>query len=299
MFRRTCTSAFQATRATKVSLLFKQLEGTTPLTKKDKPVNSWTDEFGKTPQSDVMAKKYGRYAKYSDPALCDVDTSEEVVLNTYPDGSPAGRIEVTAGVALKDYDANIWDEAFFRKHILKPKLADELQDRARVTDYALNSCLLGFVVLMARYAVLPLWYVGQPAMSMVGQMNIEAEVGQLDERECKTVVWRGKPVFVYRRSERQMKVIAETPMSALKHPETDEARFPDPTHRDKAVVIAICTHLGCVPIPNEGLFDGFFCPCHGSHYDPSGRIRQGPAPLNLEVPPYRWIDENNIYMGKL
>lgn len=299
MFRRTCASAFKATRVAQVSLVFKQLEGTNPLTKKDKPVNSWSDEFGKVPQSKEMVSKYGRYAKYSDPALCDVDTSEEVVLNTYPEGSAPGRIEATAGVALKDYDANLWDEEFFRKHILKPKIADELEDRARVTDYALNSCLLGFVILMARYAVLPLWYVGQPAMSMVGQMNIEAEIGEMDERACKTVVWRGKPVFVYRRSERQMKEVADTPMSALKHPETDEARFPDPAHRDKAVVIAICTHLGCVPIPNEGLFNGFFCPCHGSHYDPSGRIRQGPAPLNLEVPPYKWLDENTIYMGKL
>lgn len=299
MLRRTCACAFKATRVAQVSLVFKQLEGTNPLTKKDRPVNSWSDEFGKIPQSQEMVSKYGRYAKYSDPALCDVDTSEEVVLNTYPDGAAPGRIEATAGVALKDYDANLWDEEFFRKHILKPKLPDHLEDRARVTDYALNSCLLGFVILMARYAVLPLWYVGQPAMSMVGQMNIEAEIGEMDERACKTVVWRGKPVFVYRRSERQMKEIADTPMSALKHPETDEARFPDPAHRDKAIVIAICTHLGCVPIPNEGLFNGFFCPCHGSHYDPSGRIRQGPAPLNLEVPPYKWLDENTIYMGKL
>ena len=82
MLRRTFATAFQATRAARVSLLVKQLEGTAPLTKKDKPVNSWSDEFMKPPQSEEMTKKYGRYAKYSDPALCDVDTSEEVVLNT-------------------------------------------------------------------------------------------------------------------------------------------------------------------------------------------------------------------------
>lgn len=297
MLRRTCATAFHKTRIAQVSLVFKQLEGNAPLTKKDRPVNSYADEFFKPPKSQEMSIKYGRYAKYSDPALCDVDVSEEVVLNTYPNGSPEGRIEATSGMPLKDYHASMWDEDFFRKHILKPKLPDELEDRARVTDYALNSCLLGFVILMCRYAFLPLWYVGQPAMTMVGQMNIEAEIGQLDERECKTVVWRGKPVFVYRRSERQMKEVLDTPMNALKHPETDEARFPD--HRDMAVVIAICTHLGCVPIPNEGLFNGFFCPCHGSHYDASGRIRQGPAPLNLEVPPYKWLDDNTIYMGKL
>ncbi|EKF31604.1 reiske iron-sulfur protein precursor, putative [Trypanosoma cruzi marinkellei] len=297
MFRRSCISAVRRTRLNHVSLVFKQLEGSNPLTVKDKPVNSWSDEFLKPPVSKEMLNKHGKYAKYSDPALCTVDTSSEVVLNTYPDGAPQGRIETTAGVALKDYDASMWDEEFFRKYILKPKLPEELEDRARVTDYALNSALLGFVILMARYAVLPLWYVGQPAMSMVGQMNIEAEVGELEDRQCKTIVWRGRPVFVYKRSARQMKELQETPMSALKHPETDEARFPD--HREKAVVIAICTHLGCIPIPNEGLYNGFFCPCHGSHYDASGRTRQGPAPLNLEVPPYKWIDDNTIYIGKL
>lgn len=296
MLSRTGVRALCATRIRYITLFVKQLECNTPVTHKDRPVNSWSDEFLKPPQSKTMTALHGRYAKYSDPALCDVDTSEEVVLNTYPDGAPEGRIEATTGVALKDFDASMWDEKFFRKHILKPKLPDALEDRARVTDYALNSCLLGFVILAARYAVLPLWYVGQPAMSMVGQMNIEAEVGELDERECKTLVWRGKPVFVYRRSERQLKEVEETPMSALKHPETDEARFPD--QRDKAVVIAICTHLGCVPIPNEGLFNGFFCPCHGSHYDASGRIRQGPAPLNLEVPPYKWLDDHTVYLGK-
>ncbi|EKG07529.1 reiske iron-sulfur protein precursor, putative [Trypanosoma cruzi] len=297
MFRRSCISAVRRTRLNHVSLVFKQLEGSNPLTVKDKPVNSWSDEFLKPPVSKEMMNKHGKYAKYSDPALCTVDTSSEVVLNTYPDGAPQGRIETTAGVALKDYDASMWDEEFFRKYILKPRLPEELEDRARVTDYALNSALLGFVILMARYAVLPLWYVGQPAMSMVGQMNIEAEVGELEDRQCKTIVWRGRPVFVYKRSARQMKELQETPLSALKHPETDEARFPD--HREKAVVIAICTHLGCIPIPNEGLYNGFFCPCHGSHYDASGRTRQGPAPLNLEVPPYKWIDDNTIYIGKL
>lgn len=297
MFRRSCISAVRRTRLNHVSLVFQQLEGSNPLTVKDKPVSSWSDEFLKPPVSKEMMSKYGRYAKYSDPALCTVDTSSEVVLNTYPEGAPQGRIEATAGVALKDYDASMWDEDFFRKYILKPKLPEELEDRARVTDYALNSALLGFVILMVRYAVLPLWYVGQPAMSMVGQMNIEAEVGELEERECKTVVWRGKPVYIYRRNNRQMKDVTDTPLSALKHPETDEARFP--SNRDKAVVIAICTHLGCIPIPNEGLFNGFFCPCHGSHYDASGRIRQGPAPLNLEVPPYRWVDDRTIYLGKL
>jgi len=277
-----------------VSLVFKQLELTTPLTVKDKPVNSWSDEFLKPPVSKEMESKYGRYAKYSDPALSKVDTTEEVVLNTYPEGTKQGRIEVTR--PLKEFDACMWDEKFFRKNILKPKIPDSQMDKGRVTDYALNSVLLGFAIYIARYVLLPVWYVGQPRMSMVAMMNIEAEIGEMEDKQCKTVVWRGKPIYVYKRSAKQMKDVQDVPMSQLKHPETDESRFTG--KMDHAVVIAICTHLGCIPIPNDGLFGGFFCPCHGSHYDASGRIRQGPAPLNLEVPPYKWISDSAVYLGK-
>lgn len=284
---------------TRVSLAFKQLEMTTPLTHNDKPINSWSEEFLKPPRSQEMEEKYGRYARYSSPANVKVDTSEEVVLNTYPDGPREGRIETTTGIPLKEFYAGTWDEKFFRKHILKPKLEDHLQDRARIVDYMLNGLTLGFMILLARTALLPAYYFSLPNMRMIGSMNIEAEIGALEDKQCKTIVWRGKPIFVYKRSQHQMKVLEETPLSALKHPETDLFRFPDPNKRLYAVVIAICTHLGCIPIPNEGVFDGFFCPCHGSHYDPSGRIRQGPAPLNLEIPPFKWIDDNNVYMGKL
>lgn len=297
MLRRSVLSAFRYTRTNQVSLVVKQLEGTTPLVNQDKPVNSYADEFFKPKTSMELTNKHGPYAKYSNPAFCQVDTAQEVVLNTYPEGAKEGRIETSTGVALKDYNASMWDEDFFRKHILKPKKSVEEADRARVADYALNSVMLGFSILMVRYLLLPVWYMGQPTMTMVGQMNIEAEIGQLEDKQCKTVVWRGKPIYVYKRSARQMKDVEETPMSALKHPETDATRFP--TNRDHAVCIAICTHLGCIPIPNEGLFGGFFCPCHGSHYDASGRIRQGPAPLNLEVPPHKWLSDETLYLGKL
>lgn len=277
-----------------VSVIMQQLEMHPPLTVKDKPVNSWSDEFLKPPVSNEMTAKYGQYAKYSDPALAKVDVSEEIVLNTYPDGAMDGRIEQR--FAQKDFHASLWDEAFFRKHILKPRVPENEEDKARVLDYMLNSLMAGFGIYIVRYMVLPLWYVGQPRMTMVAQMNIEAEIGVLEPRECKTVVWRGKPIYVYHRSEKQMIEMESTPLSALKHPETDQQRFPE--KRDHAVVIAICTHLGCIPIPNEGIYNGFFCPCHGSHYDCSGRIRQGPAPLNLEIPPYRWVDDTTVYLGK-
>ena len=303
MLRTTSASYFlRRTSVARVSMMFKQLEMTQPLTVKDKPVQSFRDEFGKPPVSKEMENKFGRYAKYSDPSLCTVDTSSEVVLNTYPEGTSQGLIEATLtdGTTRESWNCNMWDEEFFRKNILKPKQTEDGEERTRVMDYTLNAALAGLAIYMVRYALLPLYYVGRPTMSMVGQMNVEAEIGELDLKECKTVVWRGKPIMVYHRNESQMKDLAATPMSALKHPETDEERFASgglDSMKDHAVVIAICTHLGCIPIPNEGLFNGFFCPCHGSHYDASGRIRQGPAPLNLEVPPFRWIDNQTVYLG--
>merc|ERR1719329_1623614 len=102
-----------------------------------------------------------------------------------------------------------------------------------------------------------------------------------------TVKWRGKPVFIRHRTDEEIAVEAAVSMGSLKDPQTDAERAPD---AEWLVVLGICTHLGCVPISNAGDYGGWFCPCHGSHYDGSGRIRKGPAPLNLEVPPYKLAD---------
>jgi ubiquinol-cytochrome c reductase iron-sulfur subunit len=272
-----------------------QLEMSTPVTLKDRNVGEVWEDMNAPPEYPRMHHKYGQYAKYADPEFAKVDTEQEVVLNTYPQGDSYGMIQNYT--PLKEFEANFVDEAFFRKNVLKPKAKDE--DQARVQDYALNALCCGFAAFIIRYTIAPLWWVGQPKMTLVAMSNIEAEIGQLEDKQCKTVVWRGKPIYVYRRSEAQMQEIAETPLSVLKHPETDEQRFPDPQHRRTAVCIAICTHLGCIPMPNDGIYNGFFCPCHGSHYDASGRIRQGPAPLNLEIPPNRWIDDETLYIGSL
>ena len=85
-------------------------------------------------------------------------------------------------------------------------------------------------------------------------------------------------------------------VSSLPDPQTDQARVKE-GHDQWLVVIGICTHLGCIPIAHEGNYDGFFCPCHGSQYDSSGRIRQGPAPANLAVPPYQFVSDNKIQIG--
>ncbi|CAE7267382.1 unnamed protein product [Symbiodinium sp. KB8] len=123
--------------------------------------------------------------------------------------------------------------------------------------------------------------------------NLEVDLKAVQPGECITVKWRGKPVFVKHRTEDQIAEVA-APLQGLRDPQTDAERTQDPKW---LVVLGICTHLGCVPIANAGNFKGWFCPCHGSHYDGSGRIRQGPAPLNLEVPPYKFVGGDKLILG--
>ena len=117
--------------------------------------------------------------------------------------------------------------------------------------------------------------------------SAEFDVSSIAEGTTLTVKWRGKPVFIRHRTADEVAKEAAVPMSALKDPQADKDRVQD---AEWLVVLGICTHLGCVPISGAGDFGGWFCPCHGSHYDVSGRIRKGPAPLNLEVPPYTLSD---------
>lgn len=113
--------------------------------------------------------------------------------------------------------------------------------------------------------------------------SAEFDISGIPEGSTLTVKWRGKPVFIRHRTADEISKEEAVPLSALKDPQTDADRVKD---AEWLVVLGICTHLGCVPISGAGEYAGWFCPCHGSHYDVSGRIRKGPAPLNLEIPPY-------------
>jgi len=121
--------------------------------------------------------------------------------------------------------------------------------------------------------------------------SAEFDLSEINLGQTITVKWRGKPVFIKRRTEDEISTVESVPMSALRDPEEDSVRVQE---KEWLVVLAICTHLGCVPISNAGEYKGWFCPCHGSHYDASGRIRKGPAPLNLEVPPYKLTGEQLV-----
>jgi ubiquinol-cytochrome c reductase iron-sulfur subunit len=146
-----------------------------------------------------------------------------------------------------------------------------------------------------------------PAADVLALASTEADLSKLQEGQSMTVVWRGKPVFVRRRTKQEIDEARAVPMADLKDPQTDQDRVKQSNFGGKdmpefLVMIGVCTHLGCVPLGQKptdphGEFDGWFCPCHGSQYDSSGRIRKGPAPKNLEIPPYAFTDVGHIKIG--
>lgn len=133
-----------------------------------------------------------------------------------------------------------------------------------------------------------------PDASVLALASIEVDLSSIDEGGAVTVTWRGKPVFIRHRTEAEIDAANAVDVSELRDPQTDEERVQRP---EWLVMMGICTHLGCVPLGEKGEYNGWFCPCHGSHYDTSGRIRKGPAPLNLEVPEYAFIEDNRIKIG--
>ena len=135
-----------------------------------------------------------------------------------------------------------------------------------------------------------------PAADTLAMSSIEVDLSHIAPGQTITVKWRGKPIFIRNRTEAEIKEAEAVPMSDLKDPEEDSQRV-QAGHSQWLVMIGICTHLGCVPISGQGDFGGFFCPCHGSQYDGSGRIRVGPAPKNLEIPEYAFITDTKIRIG--
>lgn len=145
-------------------------------------------------------------------------------------------------------------------------------------------------------AVLPFVDSMNPADDVTALASIEVDLASIKVGEEKKVMWRGKPVFIKRRTVEEINSARNVEMSELKDPQLDEDRVKK--GKDEwLVTIGICTHLGCVPIGGQGEFKGWFCPCHGSQYDTSARIRKGPAPKNLEIPPYEFIGESKIKIG--
>ncbi|MDX2028644.1 MAG: ubiquinol-cytochrome c reductase iron-sulfur subunit [Alphaproteobacteria bacterium] len=153
----------------------------------------------------------------------------------------------------------------------------------------------------------PLIHSMNPAADVLALATTEVDLSQVKEGQSLTTVWRGKPVFIRHRTQKEIEEARAVAMGDLKDPQSDEDRVKQSKFNGQdmpqwLVMVGVCTHLGCVPLGQKptdphGDYDGWFCPCHGSQYDSSGRIRKGPAPTNLEVPPYQFTDATHIKIG--
>lgn len=134
------------------------------------------------------------------------------------------------------------------------------------------------------------------ASTIAAGAPIEVDLGPIADGQIIKVFWRSKPIFIFHRTKKEIDEARKVPVNDLPDPEPDQKRVKD--GKDQwLVLIGICTHLGCIPLSHQGEYDGFFCPCHGSVYDTSGRIRKGPAPKNLPLPPYKFVSDTKIQIG--
>ncbi|MBL4639234.1 MAG: ubiquinol-cytochrome c reductase iron-sulfur subunit [Kordiimonadaceae bacterium] len=150
-------------------------------------------------------------------------------------------------------------------------------------------------------AMWPFVHQMNPAADTLALSTVEIDISSIAEGEAIVVKWRGKPIFIRHRTAAEIADARKVDVTSLVHKETDDERI---TAGKEAwlILIGTCTHLGCVPLgsksgDDKGEFGGWFCPCHGSHYDTSGRIRKGPAPRNLEIPDYTFLSDTLIKIG--
>ena len=135
-----------------------------------------------------------------------------------------------------------------------------------------------------------------PAGDTLALASIEFDLSKVAKGQQVTVKWRGKPLFVRHRTAAEIQKAISVNLSELRDPQTDEQRH-KPGKAEWLILVGTCTHLGCVPTFGGGEYGGWFCPCHGSVYDTSGRIRKGPAPRNLEVPDYSFLSDTKVKVG--
>jgi ubiquinol-cytochrome c reductase iron-sulfur subunit len=149
--------------------------------------------------------------------------------------------------------------------------------------------------------------VAAAAVPLISQMNpdqstiaagapIEVDLTPIAQGQVIKVFWRGKPIFISHRTAKEIQEARDVDWHTLPDPQSDEARVKE-GHDQWLILVGICTHLGCIPLAHQGDYDGWFCPCHGSQYDTSGRIRRGPAPANLPLPPYAFLSDTKIKIG--
>jgi ubiquinol-cytochrome c reductase iron-sulfur subunit len=165
----------------------------------------------------------------------------------------------------------------------------------------LNVAAVSFAGVGAVAAVAPLLWQMAPPADVLALSTTEVDISKIQPGQGIKTVWRKQPVFVRNLTSAEIKAAQAVPLSELRDPETLGQRT-KPGKANWLITLGVCTHLGCVPLgigegENRGPYGGYFCPCHGSAYDTAGRIRQGPAPLNLQVPEYKFTSPTTVEIG--
>jgi ubiquinol-cytochrome c reductase iron-sulfur subunit len=173
------------------------------------------------------------------------------------------------------------------------------EDEGETRRDFLTLTAISAAVVGAGIAVWPLINSMNPSADVLALASTEVDLSPIAEGQAVTVIWRGKPIFVRHRTPEEIAEAETVELSELRDPQTDAERTQEPQW---LVMVGICTHLGCIPKGQnvgdpKGEYGGWLCPCHGSHYDTSGRIRKGPAPENLAIPSYEFLDESLIRIG--
>ncbi|OQO00258.1 Cytochrome b-c1 complex subunit Rieske, mitochondrial [Cryoendolithus antarcticus] len=164
----------------------------------------------------------------------------------------------------------------------------------KVFQYFMVGTMGGLSALGAKNTVQDFLVNMSASADVLAQAKVEVDLATIPEGKNVIIKWRGKPVFIRHRTADEIKEAEDTKWESLRDPQPDTERVQKP---EWLIMVGVCTHLGCVPIGEAGDFGGWFCPCHGSHYDISGRIRKGPAPLNLEIPAYDFPEEGALVIG--
>jgi ubiquinol-cytochrome c reductase iron-sulfur subunit len=186
---------------------------------------------------------------------------------------------------------------FFNKVVMSENEQHSSDQQEEVTrrDFVVTTATVVGCVAGAAAAI-PFISSLSPDAGVLAVGSTEVDLSNIKEGETITVMWRGTPVFVRHRTKEEIAEAQKVDLKNLPDPQTDSDRVKK--GREQWLIAAgVCTHLGCVPLGNKGDYNGWFCPCHGSHYDTSARIRKGPAPKNLPVPPYEFLDDKTIKIG--
>jgi len=174
------------------------------------------------------------------------------------------------------------------------KDSSRTEDQSRAFTYTMVGATGVLGAIAAKATVMDFLTNLSASADVLALAKVEVDLSAIPEGKNVILKWRGKPIFIRHRTATEIQEANAVDVSTLRDPETDAVRAKRP---EWLVMLGVCTHLGCVPVGEAGDFGGWFCPCHGSHYDIAGRIRKGPAPLNLEVPPYDFLSDDKLIIG--